>query len=188
MSQIDAVNVEISVVLGRSVLPMQQLLRMGRGAVIPLDAKATGRWSRFEQKLMRYVGFRLLYLKAGYLFMTGTSVPSRLVQAVARAAIRVLPRRLLVALTERHTRLGNTASPAQYVSLFGAYLYDRDTIDAAWIHPLTRIPFEDVTIPAFADSDAYLTQLYGNYRQPPPPEQQVGHHEIVELDFGTAVG
>jgi flagellar motor switch protein FliN/FliY len=26
------------VVLGRSSLPMQQLLRMGRGAVIPLDA------------------------------------------------------------------------------------------------------------------------------------------------------
>jgi len=33
-----AVNVEIAVVLGRSTLPMQQLLRMGRGAVIPLDA------------------------------------------------------------------------------------------------------------------------------------------------------
>ena len=38
MSQVNAVQVEISVVLGRSVLPMQQLLRMGRGAVIPLDA------------------------------------------------------------------------------------------------------------------------------------------------------
>lgn len=38
MSQVNAVNVEISVLLGRSVLPMQQLLRMGRGAVIPLDA------------------------------------------------------------------------------------------------------------------------------------------------------
>ena len=38
LSQIEAVNVEISVVLGRSVLPMSQLLRMGRGAVIPLDA------------------------------------------------------------------------------------------------------------------------------------------------------
>ena len=37
MSQVNAVQVEISVVLGRSVLPMQQLLRMGRGAVIPLD-------------------------------------------------------------------------------------------------------------------------------------------------------
>src|SRR6266567_4755423 len=41
VSQVSAVNVEISVVLGRSTLPMQQLLRMGRGAVIPLDAKAT---------------------------------------------------------------------------------------------------------------------------------------------------
>ena len=38
LSQIEAVDVEISVVLGRSVLPMSQLLRMGRVAVIPLDA------------------------------------------------------------------------------------------------------------------------------------------------------
>ena len=38
VSQVNSVNVEISVLLGRSVLPMNQLLRMGRGAVIPLDA------------------------------------------------------------------------------------------------------------------------------------------------------
>jgi flagellar motor switch protein FliN/FliY len=37
VTQINAVDVEISVVLGRSVLPMSQLRRMGRGAVIPLD-------------------------------------------------------------------------------------------------------------------------------------------------------
>jgi len=35
---IQGVKVEISVVLGRSVIPMHQLLRMGRGAVIELDA------------------------------------------------------------------------------------------------------------------------------------------------------
>ena len=40
-NQVEAVNVEISVVLGRSILPMQQLLRMGRGAVIPLDMRET---------------------------------------------------------------------------------------------------------------------------------------------------
>ena len=39
-SQVDEVQVEISIVLGRSVVPMQQLLRMGRGAVITLDAVA----------------------------------------------------------------------------------------------------------------------------------------------------
>jgi flagellar motor switch protein FliN/FliY len=36
---IESVKVEISVVLGRSVIPMHQLLRMGRGAVIELDSK-----------------------------------------------------------------------------------------------------------------------------------------------------
>ena len=38
VTQIDAVEVEISVLLGRSKMPIQQFLRMGRGAVIPLDA------------------------------------------------------------------------------------------------------------------------------------------------------
>jgi flagellar motor switch protein FliN/FliY len=38
VSQVKSVNVEIQVVLGRAALPMAQLLRMGRGAVIPLDA------------------------------------------------------------------------------------------------------------------------------------------------------
>ena len=39
MSSLGSVKVEISVVLGRSVIPMHQLLRMGRGAVIELDSK-----------------------------------------------------------------------------------------------------------------------------------------------------
>jgi flagellar motor switch protein FliN/FliY len=38
-SNVDNVKVEISVVLGRSVIPMYQLLRMGRGAVIELDSR-----------------------------------------------------------------------------------------------------------------------------------------------------
>jgi flagellar motor switch protein FliN/FliY len=37
-SNLESVKVEISVVLGRSVIPMHQLLRMGRGAVIELDS------------------------------------------------------------------------------------------------------------------------------------------------------
>ncbi len=37
-SNIDNIKVEISVVLGRWVIPMHQLLRMGHGAVIELDS------------------------------------------------------------------------------------------------------------------------------------------------------
>lgn len=39
MSQLGSVKVEVTVVLGRSAMPIQQFLRMGRGAVIPLDAE-----------------------------------------------------------------------------------------------------------------------------------------------------
>ena len=35
---IDAVSLDISVVLGRARMPIHQLLKMGRGAVITLDA------------------------------------------------------------------------------------------------------------------------------------------------------
>lgn len=38
MLPVDKVNLEISVVLGSVVMPIHQLLRMGRGAVIGLDA------------------------------------------------------------------------------------------------------------------------------------------------------
>ncbi|MEM1138277.1 MAG: FliM/FliN family flagellar motor switch protein [Pseudomonadota bacterium] len=38
MNAIEKVDVEITVVLGRAQLPMHQLLKMGRGAVIELNA------------------------------------------------------------------------------------------------------------------------------------------------------
>ena len=38
MEAINRVSVEISVILGRTHMPIRQLLKMGRGAVIDLDA------------------------------------------------------------------------------------------------------------------------------------------------------
>lgn len=39
MNAVNNVFVEISVVLGRTQLPIHQLLKMGRGAIIELDAR-----------------------------------------------------------------------------------------------------------------------------------------------------
>lgn len=40
-TQVHHVDIELSVLLGRCQMPMQHLLRMGQGAVIPLDTKET---------------------------------------------------------------------------------------------------------------------------------------------------
>lgn len=42
MPSIDKVNLELSVVLGATRMPIHQLLRMGRGAVIELDPGEEG--------------------------------------------------------------------------------------------------------------------------------------------------
>ena len=39
MRSIENVSVELTVVLGKASMPIQQLLRMGRGAVIPLETE-----------------------------------------------------------------------------------------------------------------------------------------------------
>jgi flagellar motor switch protein FliN/FliY len=38
LSTLDKVSLDISVVLGTSVMPIHQVLRLGRGAIIELDA------------------------------------------------------------------------------------------------------------------------------------------------------
>lgn len=45
MSTLDEVTVDLSVLLGRSSMPVHQLLRMGRGAVIELDTKEDDEFS-----------------------------------------------------------------------------------------------------------------------------------------------
>jgi flagellar motor switch protein FliN/FliY len=40
MSQLHAAKVDLTVVIGRTVLPLRQLLRMGRGATLPLGCDA----------------------------------------------------------------------------------------------------------------------------------------------------
>ncbi len=53
VSAVEDVAVEISVVLGKAVLPINQLLKMGRGAVIELE-------SREDENVWIYANNRLI--------------------------------------------------------------------------------------------------------------------------------
>ena len=43
--------------------------------------------------------------------------------------------------------------------------------------------FEGLAVRVPSDSDAYLTQKYGNWRADPPKEAQIGHHDSVVCDL-----
>ncbi len=53
MSALNGVTVEISVILGKSTMPIHQLLKMGRGAVIELD-------SRVDDAVLVYANNRMI--------------------------------------------------------------------------------------------------------------------------------
>ena len=43
--------------------------------------------------------------------------------------------------------------------------------------------FEDMMIYGVEDYDSYLTNLYGNWRELPPIEKRVTHHNFIECDL-----
>ena len=43
--------------------------------------------------------------------------------------------------------------------------------------------FEDMYISGVAEADKYLTYIYGDWRQLPPEEKRVSHHDFVLLDL-----
>ena len=86
-SAVEGVKVEISVVLGKAKLPMQQLLRMGRGAVIELEAKQNEQvWILANNKLIARGEIMLQGEKIGVSITDMTKSLSSAVNASVAAA------------------------------------------------------------------------------------------------------
>lgn len=47
----------------------------------------------------------------------------------------------------------------------------------------TEFQFEDIKVFGPEDYDGYLSSIYGNWRELPPEEKRVSHHDYIELDL-----
>ena len=63
--------------------------------------------------------------------------------------------------------------------------YDRLVYSAELFRNLTEVPFEDSMISVPENYDAYLTKDFGDYMQPPPPEQQHSVHHVCLENMET---
>ncbi len=70
---VETVDVEISVVIGRTKMPIHQLLKMGRGAVIELDA-------RIEDNVWVYANNQLI--ARGDILVSGETVSVQITETI----------------------------------------------------------------------------------------------------------
>ena len=65
---------------------------------------------------------------------------------------------------------------------FGAWRY-KEIMDSAIMGNPTLYKFEDLFIYGAEHANEYLTHLYGDWRQLPPPEKRFSVHDYIEIDL-----
>lgn len=67
-------------------------------------------------------------------------------------------------------------------NLLGSY-WEREIIDLSLLGTPKYYQFEDMMIYGPEKADAYLTQIYHDWRKLPPEEKQYSHHDFIHLDL-----
>jgi lipopolysaccharide cholinephosphotransferase len=75
------------------------------------------------------------------------------------------------------------ASP-YVVNASGAWGYRRECQPRSRFEPSAALEFEGTPVPVPGQWHAYLTQVYGDYKRLPPPEQRRARHALAILSLG----
>lgn len=67
-------------------------------------------------------------------------------------------------------------------NLMGNWM-ERELVPRSFLGTPTAYPFETLTVYGPEDYEGYLTSIYGNWRELPPPEKQKPHHDFVLCDL-----
>lgn len=67
-------------------------------------------------------------------------------------------------------------------NMMGSWM-ERELMPRSVFGQPTPYPFETLTIFGPEDYDAYLTSLYGNWRELPSPEKRKSHHDFLVMDL-----
>lgn len=77
----------------------------------------------------------------------------------------------------------NCRDTAEYVSLCGAYDYNRETLPKQWLSEYIFLEFEGQKLMAFKDYDKILRHYFGDYMKLPPENERICRHAVAELDL-----
>lgn len=145
--------------------------------VFPLDFYPDD--PRAERELRRKNWFLAGRLGATYYFSSRLPMRLRLRYLVCRMACPSVEK----TLRTRDDLFRSTMEGSRIVNHCGAW-GDKEIIPAQWYGEGCELMFEGLTVRAPKDWHNWLTQVYGDYMQLPPPEKRVGHHycDVIDLN------
>ena len=96
---------------------------------------------------------------------------------------KLVPKNLLIFLSERNLRRYSHRTTESIVNLLTCYNPKNETITVGEFMDVILVDFEGFKFPAPASYHKWLTRIYGDYMTPPPVEKRTGH-SITSVDFG----
>lgn len=97
----------------------------------------------------------------------------------------ILGKKQLINKIDKMIKRNNYETSEYTVNYFGAWK-EREITKKEWFGKPSICKFENMEIYIPENADKYLTALYGEYMQLPPPEKRVSHHDYIELDLNKS--
>lgn len=145
-------------------------------------------WDKLETNVIRQLPFRLQTAKLFLLTRAnGSHYNEDAIKKLGRLLFRVFTPKMRCrgqkhAMTwlRRHDRKTTDRFQWTSTSSFGGL---KLRMEPCFPLQLTKISFEGVELPIFANCDTYLKAAYGDYMRLPPVEEQVCTHDPIKLVF-----
>lgn len=96
--------------------------------------------------------------------------------------------RMVMRLARWNERKFQKRNTPAYINLYSIYKREKETIKREWLDTPARAEFAGMDVPIVGCTEEYLTQLYGDYMQFPPPWKRASRHsarfgEIAEEEM-----
>lgn len=125
------------------------------------------------QRKIQWVQLKILYAAYQYKIKQSSKMKPKgikkiLVPILGWPVSLLLSRNKILQYAKRVMQRFEKTQTSLLINISSRYPMDKEIIDANWVKNLKTILFEGNKFPAFYDTDAYLTHLYGNYMELPP--------------------
>lgn len=101
---------------------------------------------------------------------------------IVRMISRIIYPSIKKAVEKREKLFKSVISGRKIANHCGAW-GKKEIVPAEWYGEGAKLMFEGMEVSAPKEYDKWLTQVYGDYMQLPPPEKQKGHHFVDAIDL-----